>query len=227
MKLTFYGHATFGLEIGGKKLLFDPFITPNPAAKHIDITSLKPDYILISHGHGDHMADLEAIQKDSGAQVVGIVEVTHWLESNKGITNTVGMNFGGNFNFDFGKVKIVYALHTSSMPDGSYGGVPVGFLITSKDNKKIYYAGDTALTYEMKLLADEGIDWAILPIGDFYTMGPDDAIKAAGFVNCKNVIGMHYDTFPPIAIDKDAAREKFTKAGLTLHLPGIGESIDL
>src|SRR5476649_1833127 len=107
MKLTFYGHATFGLEIGGKKLLFDPFITPNPAAKHIDIMSLKPDYILISHGHGDHMADLEAIQKDSGAQVVGIVEVTHWLEA-KGITNTMGMNFGGTFKFDFGSVKMVY-----------------------------------------------------------------------------------------------------------------------
>ncbi len=227
MKLTFYGHAAFGLEIGGKKLLFDPFITPNPAAKHIDIMSLKPDYILISHGHGDHMADLEAIQKDSGAQVVGIVEVTHWLENVKGIKNTVGMNFGGNFNFDFGKVKMVYALHTSSMPDGSYGGVPVGFVITSKEGKKIYYAGDTALTYEMKLLADEDIDWAILPIGDFYTMGPDDAVKAAGFINCKNVIGMHYDTFPPIAIDKEAAKEKFIKAGLTLHLPGIGESIDL
>src|ERR1700679_927614 len=208
MKLTFYGHATFGLEIDDKKLLFDPFITPNPAAKDIDINSLKPDYILISHGHGDHMADLEAIQKDSGAQVICIVEIAQWLANNKGITNTTGMNFGGAFNFDFGRVKMVYALHTSSMPDGSYGGVPVGFIITA-NGKKIYYAGDTALTYEMKLLADEGIDWAILPIGDFYTMGTDDAIKAAGFVNCRNIIGMHYDTFPPIAIDKEAAREKF------------------
>jgi L-ascorbate metabolism protein UlaG (beta-lactamase superfamily) len=225
MKLTFYGHASLGLEIDGKKLLFDPFITPNPMAKDIDIYSLKPDYILLSHGHGDHMADLEAIQKDSGALVICIAEIAGWL-GNKGIEKTHPMNIGGGYDFDFGRVKMVYALHSSSMPDGAYGGNPAGFLITSKD-KKIYYAGDTALTYDMKLLADEDIDWAILPIGDNYTMGVDDAIKAAGFVNCKNVIGIHYDTFPAIKIDKEAAKEKFIKAGINIQLPGIGESIDL
>jgi len=225
MKLTFYGHATVGLETGGKKLLFDPFITPNPLAKHIDIHSLKPDYILVSHGHGDHVADLEAIQKDSGAKVICIAEIAGWL-GNKGISNTHPMNFGGGYDFDFGHVKMVYALHSSSMPDGSYGGNPAGFVITTKD-KKIYYAGDTALTYDMKLLADEGIDWAILPIGDNYTMGVDDAIKATGFINCKKVIGVHYDTFPVIKIDKEAAKEKFKKAGIDIRLPEIGESIDL
>jgi L-ascorbate metabolism protein UlaG (beta-lactamase superfamily) len=225
MKLTFYGHAAVGLEIDGKKILFDPYITPNPAAKHIDIYSLKPDYILLSHGHGDHIADLEAIQKDSGAKVICIAEIATWL-GNKGITNTHAMNFGGGFDFDFGRVKMVYALHSSSMPDGTYGGNPAGFVITSK-NKKIYFAGDTALTYDMKLLADENLDWAILPIGDNYTMGVDDAIKASGFINCKNVVGVHYDTFPVIIIDKEAAKEKFIKAGINIQLPPIGESIDL
>jgi L-ascorbate metabolism protein UlaG (beta-lactamase superfamily) len=225
MKLTFYGHASVGLEIDGIKLLFDPFITPNPLAKDIDINSLKPDYILISHGHGDHVADLEAIQKDSGAKVICIAEIAGWL-GNKGISNTHGMNIGGGFDFEFGRVKMVYALHSSSMPDGSYGGNPAGFLITSKD-KKIYYAGDTALTYDMKLLADEDIDWAILPIGDNYTMGADDAIKATEFINCKNVIGVHYDTFPAIVIDKEAVKEKFIKAGINIQLPAIGETIGL
>ncbi|HEY0244623.1 MAG TPA: metal-dependent hydrolase [Mucilaginibacter sp.] len=225
MKTTFYGHASVGLEIDGIKLLFDPFITPNPLAKHIDIYSLKPDYILISHGHGDHVADLEAIQKDSGAKVICIAEIAGWL-GNKGISNTHGMNIGGGYDFDFGRVKMVYALHSSSMPDGSYGGNPAGFVITTKD-KKIYYAGDTALTYDMKLLADEDIDWAILPIGDNYTMGVDDAIKATGFINCKNVIGIHYDTFPAIVIDKEVVKEKFIKAGINIQLPAIGESIEL
>jgi L-ascorbate metabolism protein UlaG (beta-lactamase superfamily) len=225
MKTTFYGHASVGLEIDGIKLLFDPFITPNPLAKHIDINSLKPDYILISHGHGDHVADLEAIQKDSGAKVICIAEIAGWL-GNKGISNTHGMNIGGGYDFEFGRVKMVYALHSSSMPDGSYGGNPAGFVITTKD-KKIYFAGDTALTYDMKLLADEDLDWAILPIGDNYTMGVDDAIKATEFINCKNVIGVHYDTFPAIVIDKEAVREKFIKAGINIQLPAIGETIEL
>src|SRR6201995_3895388 len=149
MKLTFYGHSSVQLEVNGKKLLFDPFITPNELAKHIDISTIKPDYILLSHGHGDHIADLEAIQKASGAKVICIAEIAHWL-GGKGITNTHGMNIGGGFYFDFGRVKMVYALHSSSTHDGSYGGVPAGFIITGGD-KKVYFAGDTALTYDMKL----------------------------------------------------------------------------
>jgi L-ascorbate metabolism protein UlaG (beta-lactamase superfamily) len=225
MKTTFYGHASVELETGGKKLLFDPFISPNPMAKHIDINSLKPDYILISHGHGDHVADLAAIQKNSGAKVICIAEIAGWL-GKQGIDNTHGMNIGGGFDFDFGRVKMVYALHSSSMPDGSYGGNPAGFVIYA-EGKKIYYAGDTALTYDMKLLAEEKLDWAFLPIGDNYTMGADDAIKACGFINCKNIIGMHYDTFPAIKIDKAQVAEKFKKAGINLKLPAIGESIEL
>jgi L-ascorbate metabolism protein UlaG (beta-lactamase superfamily) len=225
MKITFYGHASFELETGGKKLLFDPFISPNGLAKAIDVNSLQPDYILLSHGHGDHMADLETIQKNSGAQVICIADIAGWL-GNKGITNVHAMNFGGGFNFDFGRVKMVYALHSSSMPDGAYGGNPAGFVISS-EGKKIYFAGDTALTLDMQLLADENLDWAILPIGDNYTMGADDAIKAAGFIKCKNIIGMHYDTFPVIVIDKAETAEKFANAGLNLKLMEIGETISL
>jgi L-ascorbate metabolism protein UlaG (beta-lactamase superfamily) len=225
MKITFYGHASFELETGGKKLLFDPYISPNPLAKKIDINSIKPDYILISHGHGDHVADLETIQKNSGATVICIAEIAGWL-GNKGISATHGMNIGGGYNFEFGRVKMVYALHSSSMPDGSYGGSPAGFILYV-EGKKIYYAGDTALNMDMKLLAEEDLDWAFLPIGDNYTMGADDAIKACGFINCKNIIGMHYDTFPVIKINKSEVAEKFTKAGINLKLPEIGESLNL
>lgn len=225
MKTTYYGHASFELEAGGKKLLFDPFISHNPLAKAIDVNSLKPDYILVSHGHGDHVADLETIQKNSGATVICIAEIAGWL-GNKGIENAHGMNIGGGYDFDFGRVKMVYALHSSSMPDGAYGGSPAGFVIYA-EGKKIYYSGDTALTMDMKLLAGENLDWAYLPLGDNYTMGADDAIKAAGFINCKNIIGMHYDTFPVIKIDKSEVRKKFESAGLNLKLLAIGESLTL
>src|SRR6202012_2053231 len=134
----FYGQATFMIEAAGKKLLFDPFITPNPEAKHIDVHSLKPDYILISHGHGDHVADLLEIQKSSGAKVICIAEIANWL-GNKSIDNVHGMNIGGGFNFDFGRVKMVNAIHSSTMPDGSAGGNPAGFVIYA-DGKVVYYA---------------------------------------------------------------------------------------
>ena len=224
MKTTYYGQSCFSIETGGKTLLFDPFITHNPLAKHIDVNSLKPDYILVSHGHGDHTADLLAIQKNSGAKVICIAEIASWL-GNQGV-EAHGMNIGGGYNFDFGRVKMVNAIHSSSMPDGSYGGNPAGFVIYA-EGKTVYFAGDTALTYDMKLLADENLDWAFLPIGDNYTMGADDAIKACDFINCKNVIGMHYDSFPIIKIDKQEVMEKFVKAGLNLKLPAIGESLSL
>lgn len=225
MKTTYYGQSTFLLETGDKKLLFDPFISPNPAAKDIDINNLEPDYILISHGHGDHVADLLAIQKNSGAIVICIAEIAGWL-GKKGVNNAHGMNIGGAFNFDFGRVKMVTAMHSSTMPDGSSGGNSAGFVIHA-DGMAIYFAGDTALTYDMKLLANENLDWAYLPIGDNYTMGVDDAVKASDFINCKNVIGMHYDTFPVIEIDKAFATEKFVKAGINIKLLQIGESLTL
>jgi L-ascorbate metabolism protein UlaG (beta-lactamase superfamily) len=225
MKATYYGQSCLELEINGTKLLFDPFITHNQLAKHIDVNSLKPDYILVSHGHGDHVADLLTVQKNSGAKVICIAEIAGWLNK-QGIDNVHGMNIGGAFNFPFGRVKMVNAVHSSTLPDGSPGGNPAGFVIYA-DGKKIYFAGDTALTYDMKLLADENLDWAILPIGDNYTMGIDDAVKSTGFFNCKNVIGVHYDSFPVIEIDKNEAMEKFIKAGLVLKLPAVGESVSL
>jgi len=225
MKLTYYGQSCLELEINGIKVLFDPFISHNPLASNIDVNSLKPDFILLSHGHGDHVADLVTVQKNSGARVICIADIAGWL-GKQDITNVHAMNIGGAYNFSFGRVKMVNAIHSSTMPDGSAGGNPAGFVIYSGD-KTIYFAGDTALTYDMKLLADENLDWAILPIGDNYTMGIDDAIKSTSFFNCKNVIGVHYDSFPVIEINKDEAKEKFTKAGLVLKLPAVGESITL
>ena len=225
MKTTYYGQSAIEIETGGKKLLFDPFITPNSLAKQIDINDIKPDYILVSHGHGDHVADLITIQKNSGAQIICIADIAAWLNG-KGIDNVHGMNIGGSFNFDFGRVKMVNAVHSSTMPDGASGGNPAGFVLYS-EGKKIYFAGDTALTYDMKLLEDENLDWAFLPIGDNYTMGVDDAIKATRFINCTNIIGIHYDTFPVISIDKTATIEKFIKAGVNIKLLAIGEEINL
>jgi L-ascorbate metabolism protein UlaG (beta-lactamase superfamily) len=225
MKVTYYGQSTIEIETAGKKLLFDPFITHNELAKHIDVTSLKPDYILVSHGHGDHVADLITVQKQSGAKVICIAEIAGWL-GKQGIDNVHGMNIGGGFNFDFGRVKMVNAIHSSALPDGSNGGNPAGFVIYS-EGKAIYFAGDTALTYDMKLLEDENLNWAFLPLGDNYTMGADDAIKASAFINCKNIIGIHYDSFPVIKIDKGEVAGKFLKAGLNLKLPAIGETLEL
>lgn len=226
MKAIYYGQSTVWIETDGIKLLFDPFITHNQLAKEIDVNSLKPDYILVSHGHGDHVADLVTIAKNSNAKVICIAEIAGWL-GNQGIDNVHGMNIGGGFNFDFGRVKMVNAVHSSALPDGSNGGNPAGFVLYLKEGKNIYFAGDTALTYDMKLLADENLAWAFLPIGDNYTMGIDDAVKAANFINCKNVIGIHYDTFPVIKIDKNEALDKFIKAGINIKLPKIGESLAL
>jgi L-ascorbate metabolism protein UlaG (beta-lactamase superfamily) len=225
MKVTYYGQSTIELVADGKTLLFDPFITPNELAKDIDVNSLKPDYILVSHGHGDHVADLVTVAKNSGAKVICIAEIAGWL-GKQGVDNVHGMNIGGSFNFDFGRVKMVNAVHSSALPDGSNGGNPAGFVIYS-EGKKIYFAGDTALTYDMKLLEDENLDWAFLPLGDNYTMGADDAIKASAFINCKNIIGIHYDSFPVIKIDKEEVMGKFIKAGLNLKLPAIGDTLEL
>jgi L-ascorbate metabolism protein UlaG (beta-lactamase superfamily) len=225
MKITWYGHSCFGVEIKGKHLLFDPFISPNPLASHIDISKIKADYILQSHGHGDHIADTVSIAQRTGATVVGAYEVTEWLKK-QGVEKTHPMNIGGKWIFDFGKVKCVYAAHSSTMPDGTFGGPPLGFIIESEEGN-FYYAGDTALTYEMKLIGDyRHIDFAILPIGDNFTMGIDNAIIASGFINCNTIIGMHYDTFGYIKIDHEEAKRKFSHAGKKLTLMKIGETIE-
>ncbi|HEU6448323.1 MAG TPA: metal-dependent hydrolase [Verrucomicrobiae bacterium] len=223
MKVTYYGHSSFLVEAGGRKLLFDPFITPNPAAKSIDIKQIRPDYILVSHGHGDHVTDVVAIAKNSHATVIAGYEVAMWLNKN-GAEKTHGMNHGGSFQFDFGRVKLTAAIHSSSMPDGSYGGNPAGFVVETKAGN-FYYSGDTALTMDMKLIGEStGLKFAALCIGSNFTMDVSDAIKAAEFVRCDEIIGMHYDTFPPIKIDHAVAKEKFKAAGKNLHLLAIGET---
>jgi len=225
MNITYYGHSCFLVHVGGKNLLFDPFISPNELAKHIDVNTVKADYILISHGHQDHIADAEAIAKRTGATVICNWEIHVWL-SQKGVENIHPMNTGGKVKLDFGSVKCVAAAHSSSLPDGTYGGNPMGFVIESAQGN-FYYAGDTALTYDMKLIGEyRSINFAFLPIGDNFTMGVDNAIIATEFINCEDIIGMHYDTFGYIKIDKEEAVSKFKRAGKRLTLPGIGETIE-
>jgi L-ascorbate metabolism protein UlaG (beta-lactamase superfamily) len=226
MKFTYYGHACFSVEAGGKTLLFDPFISPNPLAKKIDIDKVRVDFILVSHGHGDHVADVVEIARRTGAKVIAPYEVGSWFEG-KGVTNIQSMNHGGSAKLDFGRVKLTSAIHSSSMPDGSYGGNPCGFLVETSDGN-FYYSGDTALTYDMKLIGESAkLRFAVFPIGDFFTMGIEDALRAADFVGVSKFVGVHYDTFPPIKLGHEAALAAARSAGKELLLPGIGESIDI
>jgi L-ascorbate metabolism protein UlaG (beta-lactamase superfamily) len=226
MKFTYYGHACFAVETSGKNVLFDPFITPNELAKDVDINNIKADYILLSHGHGDHVADCVSIAKNNNATVVAAFEVAEWA-GKQGIAQTHPLNTGGKKTFDFGTVKAVNAIHSSVMPDGSYGAHPMGYVVTTAD-KNFYYSGDTALTMDMQLIPRWAkLDFAVLCIGDNFTMGFEDAIEAARMVQCTKVIGVHYDTFGYIKIDHEQVKRAFSDAGITLYLPGIGESIDL
>lgn len=225
MKLTFYGQACFMVETAGKKLLFDPFISGNDHAKHIDISSIQADYILISHGHGDHIADLVTIAKNTGAMVIGMLEVTNWIEQ-QGYNKVTGMNLG-KMKTEFGSVRMVPAAHSSSLPDGSYGGNPAGFVVTTADGS-FYYSGDTCLTMDIQLIPKYGqMQFAVMPIGGHFTMDAEDAVIAAEMAGCKKVVGVHYNTWPPIAIDTDAAQKTFAGAGRELLLPAIGETITL
>jgi L-ascorbate metabolism protein UlaG (beta-lactamase superfamily) len=224
MKFTYYGHACFSVAAGGKTLLFDPFITPNSLAKKIDANKIAADFVLVSHGHGDHVADVIGIAKRTGATVITSYEVGTWFEG-KGVKNVQVMNHGGAACTGFGRVKLTSAIHSSSMPDGSYGGNPCGFVVESSDGN-FYYSGDTALTYDMKLVGEATkLDFAVFPIGDFYTMGIDDALRAAEFVGVSKLVGVHYDTFPPIKLDHEAALAAARKANKELLLPAIGETI--
>lgn len=225
MKYTYYGQSSFLLETETKNLLFDPFISQNPLAKVIDLTKIEADYILVSHGHGDHVGDLISLAKQTKATIIAIPEVIGWVMK-QGVENVHPMNFG-KYKFDFGTVRMVWATHSAGLPDGSYGGNPAGFVL-ELDGKQIYFAGDTGLTLEMKLLADlYKLDYAILPIGGNYTMDIDDAVIAADYVNCSKIIGVHYDTFPVIEIDSKVAVESFKRAQKQLFLPAIGETIML
>ncbi|PRZ20663.1 metal-dependent hydrolase [Flavobacterium granuli] len=225
MKITFYGHASLGIKVGGKHILVDPFISANPLAEHIDIDNLKADYILLTHAHGDHILDVESIAKRTNAIIVSNAEIAGYYAA-KGL-QTHPMNHGGSWNFDFGKVKYVNAVHSSSFPDGTYGGNPGGFVIEG-EHKNIYIAGDTALTMDMKLIPMRTkLDLAILPIGNNFTMDVEDAIVASDFVECDKILGYHYDTFGYIEINHEEAIRKFFDKGKDLMLLEIGDSIEL
>lgn len=226
MQLTYLGHSCFTLQVADKTLVFDPFIRPNELAANIKFEELKADYILVSHGHADHTADLIALAKQTGAKVVASWEIHTWL-NNKGISNTHPMNTGGKWHFDFGTVHMVFAAHSNSLPDGTYGGTAAGFVIEA-EGKTVYYAGDTALTSDMRLLADKfNLDYALLPIGDNFTMDYKDACTAATFVHCNNIIAMHFDTFGYIKINHQEAKNYFEQHNKTLTIPAIGGSIQL
>ena len=225
MKITFYGHASLGIEVGGKHIIVDPYISANPNASHIKLNELKADYILLTHAHGDHILDVEAIAKRTNAVIVSNAEIANYYIE-KGF-QAHPMNHGGSWNFDFGKVKYVNAVHSSSFPDGSNGGNPGGFVIEG-EHKNIYIAGDTALTMDMKLIPlRTKLDLAILPIGDNFTMDVQDAIRAAEFVECDKVLGVHYDTFGYIVINHEESIREFFDKGKDLMLLQIGESIEL
>ena len=226
MKLTFFGHSCFQVEIKGKKILFDPFISHNELAAGIRLESIAPDYIFLSHGHADHTADCVSIATRSNCKVVAAYEIHEWLNK-QGVANTHPMNTGGKWKFDFGAVKCTVAHHSSSMPDGSYGGNPMGFIFMT-DEGNFYYSGDTALTLDMKLVPEWAkLNFAVLPIGDNFTMDVADAVKCAGFINCHKIVGAHYNTFGFIKIDTEQAKAAFEKAGCELLLPAIGETIDV
>lgn len=226
MRITYYGHSCFQVDTGSHKLLFDPFITPNEKASDIEISSIEADFILLSHGHEDHIADVMKIYERTKATVISTYEVVHYFQD-KGVENAQPMNHGGSWKFDFGKVKMVSAIHSSSFPDGSYAGNPAGFVVQTKAGT-FYYAGDTALTMDMKLIAEQfKINFAFMPIGDNFTMDINDAVKAADFVNTDKIIGMHYDTFPYIEIDHDQAKNVAANSKKDLTLMQIGESITI
>ncbi|MBA4153929.1 metal-dependent hydrolase [Flavobacterium sp.] len=225
MKITFYGHASLGIEVSGKHILVDPFITGNPKAAHVDINLLQADYILLTHAHQDHILDVEAIAKRTDALIVSNWEIATYF-SNKGFKSHP-MNHGGSWKFDFGSVKFVHAVHSSSFPDGSYGGNPGGFVIEG-EHKNIYISGDTALTMDMKLIPMRTkLDLAILPIGNNFTMDVEDAIIAADFVECDKILGVHFDTFGFIEINHEEAIKKFFNKGKDLMLLEIGNFIEL
>jgi L-ascorbate metabolism protein UlaG (beta-lactamase superfamily) len=224
-KLTWYGHAALGIETGGYRVLVDPFFTGNPAAS-TTAEKVMADFILISHGHGDHVGDAEAIARRTGALIISNAEIAAWF-AQKGV-KAHGQHIGGGFHHPFGYLKLTQAVHGSCLPDGSDGGNPAGFLLTTVEGIKIYMAQDTGLFGDMKLIGDEGIDLAVLPIGDNYTMGPDDALRAVELLRPKRVLPIHYNTFELIAQDPIAwAHRVQAQTGVQVSLLKPGQSMSL
>lgn len=223
--LTWFGHATLGLQTSGFHLLIDPFFKGNPAAAQSP-GDLPADFILITHGHGDHVGDTVEIATRTKALVISNYEIASWL-AKKGL-KTHGQHLGGGFQHPFGYLKLTFALHGSALPDGSYGGNPAGLLLTTLDGQKIYFAGDTGLFGDMALIGEEGIDLAVLPIGDNFTMGPVDALRAVKLLQPRLVVPIHYNTFDLIRQDSAAWAERVqseTSSRAVLLKPG--ESLNL
>jgi len=200
--LTWLGHSAWQIDTAGQRVLIDPFLTGNPTAT-LAASAATADFILVSHGHGDHVGDTVAIAKRTGATVISNFEITEWL-AKQGVAKVHPMNTGGARNFPFGNLKLTIAHHTSMLPDGANGGNPCGFLIRLNDGRRIYHAADTGLFLDMQLIGEEGIDLAILPIGDNFTMGPDDALRAVRLINPKAVIPTHFGTWDVISQDAQA-----------------------
>ena len=201
-RVRWLGHACLSLETDGRHILVDPFLTGNPTAA-VKAEDVRADFILVSHGHGDHLGDTVAIARRTGAMVISNYEISEWLQK-QGLSKVHGQQHGGSHTFPFGRVKLTLAFHGSMLPDGSNGGNPCGFLFYLNDGKKVYDAADTGLFGDMRLIGEEGIDLAILPIGDNYTMGPDDALRAVKLIQPKKVLPIHYNTWGLIAQDAAA-----------------------
>lgn len=199
VSVKWYGHGTYGFNVGEHKIIVDPFFAPNNPVAPVTADEVEADFILQTHGHGDHISDTMALATRTGALVISNFEICNWLNA-QGHENTHGMNFGGGYPFDFGRVEMTLALHSSGLPDGAYGGNPGGFLVHAED-RRVYFAGDTAVFSDMKLIGEVGIDLAVLPIGDNFTMNAQSSLRAIEFLQPKVVIPGHFDTWPLVAQD--------------------------
>ncbi len=225
LKATWFGHAALGLETGGYKVLVDPFFTGNPAASQT-AKQAQADFILVSHGHGDHVGDALDIAKRTGATVISNNEIAGWF-AKQGV-KTHGQHLGGGYKHPFGYLKLTLALHGSALPDGSDGGNPAGFLLTTNEGRKVYMACDTGLFGDMRLIGEEGLDLAFIPIGDNFTMGPDDALRAVKLLQPKHVVPIHYNTWELIAQDPNAwAKRVAAETSTQVHVLKPGESFTI